>query len=301
MRTRILALIAAIVALMAVAAPAQAIKNGVPDANAHPYVGELLFYVPSDTDPRFNDPGAWFSCSGTLVSPTIVVTAGHCTFDVGHDGADGNDTGGNDVWISFAEAPDFSILPPSSTFVPDNNEGRYEAWSAALNASTEWHRATAFHHPDFDDTAFFEHDLGVLEIHEPVNLPHGQLPTPGLLDTLYARSKQQLYTAVGYGLEGSGPKRSFGGDTRMRADLRLVDLKGVGGRGKGTAAKFSSNAKTGGTCFGDSGGPIFPAGTSTIVAVVSFGRNLNCAGTSGAYRLDQADDLAFLDTFDVTP
>jgi hypothetical protein len=301
MRTRILALIAAIVALMAVAAPAQAIKNGVPDANAHPYVGELLFYVPSETDPRFNDPGAWFSCSGTLVSPTIVVTAGHCTFDVGHDGVDGNDTGGNDVWISFAEAPDFSILPPSSTFVPDNNEGRYEAWSAALNASTEWHRATAFHHPDFDDAAFREHDLGVLEIHEPVNLPHGQLPTPGLLDTLYARNKQQLYTAVGYGLEGSGPKRSFGGDTRMRADLRLVDLKGVGGIGKGTAAKFSSNAKTGGTCFGDSGGPIFVAGTSTIVAVVSFGRNLNCAGTSGAYRLDQADDLAFLDTFDVTP
>jgi hypothetical protein len=42
---------------------------------------------------------------------------------------------------------------------------------------------------------------------EPVNLPqYGQLPTQGLLNKLYATSKQQHYTAVGYGLEGSGPK-----------------------------------------------------------------------------------------------
>jgi hypothetical protein len=302
MRTRILALVAAIVALMAVAAPAQAIKNGVADANAHPYVGELLFYVPSEPDPGFSDPGAWFTCSGTLVSPTIVVTAGHCTFDIGHNGTDGPDTGGNDVWISFAEAPDFSILPPSSTFAPDNNDGRYEAWSAALDASTEWRRVAAYHHPEFDAAAFFEHDLGVLVLDEPVNLPqYGQLPTQGLLNRLYATSKQQHYTAVGYGLEGSGPKKSFGGDTRRRADLRLVNLNGVAGAGKGTAAKFSSNPTTGGTCFGDSGGPIFTAGTSTIVAVTSFGTNLNCAGTSGAYRIDQADDLAFLATFGVRP
>jgi hypothetical protein len=54
-----------------------------------------------------------------------------------------------------------------------------------------------------------------------------QLPTPGLLDELYREDKQQPYTAVGYGLEGSGPKTSFGGDTRRRAELRLVNLNGV--------------------------------------------------------------------------
>jgi hypothetical protein len=135
-----------------------------------------------------------------------------------------------------------------------------------------------------------------------VNLPtYGTLPTQGLLDELYAENKQQPYTGVGYGLEGSGPKTSFGGDTRRRAELRLVNLNGVLGAGKGTSAKFSSNANTGGTCFGDSGGPIFVSGTTTLVAVVSFGPNLTCSGTSGAYRIDQPDDLAFLATFGISP
>ncbi|QGN33911.1 trypsin-like serine protease [Microlunatus sp. Gsoil 973] len=303
MRTRIVALLLTVIAaLVMFPERAEAIKNGVADANAHPYVGELLFYVPSDPDPRFNDPGAWFTCSGTLVSPTIVVTAGHCTSDIGHSGAVGSDTGGNDVWISFAETPDFSILPPSSGFAPDNNAGRYTAWAAALDASAQWHRATAYHHPAFDAAAFFEHDLGVLVLDEPVNLSqYGEVPSQGLLDSLYAANKRQLYTAVGYGLEGSGPRRSIGGDTRRRADLRLVDLNGVGGIGRGTAAKFSNNAATGGTCFGDSGGPIFVAGTTTLVAVNSFALNDNCAGTTGAYRIDQEDDLAFLATFGITP
>jgi hypothetical protein len=135
-----------------------------------------------------------------------------------------------------------------------------------------------------------------------VNLPtYGTLPTQGLLDELYAENKQQPYTAVGYGLEGSGPKTSFGGDTRRRAELRLVNLTGVGGIGNGTSAKFSSNANTGGTCFGDSGGPIFVSGTTTLVAVMSFGPSSTCSGTSGAYRIDQPDDLAFLATFGISP
>jgi hypothetical protein len=171
-----------------------------------------------------------------------------------------------------------------------------------LNASDEWVRATAYPHPKYSDAAFFEHDLGVLVLSEPVELPeYGTLPTEGLLDELYAEHKQQPYTAVGYGLEGSGPKTSFGGDTRRRAELRLVNLNGVLGAGKGTSAKFSSNANTGGTCFGDSGGPIFVSGATTLVAVVSLGTSSTCSGTSGAYRVDQPDDLAFLSTFGITP
>ena len=37
------------------------------------------------------------------------------------------------------------------------------------------------------------------------------------------------------------------------------------------------------------------------MAVNSYVKNLSCAGTSGGYRIDQADDLAFLATFGITP
>jgi hypothetical protein len=301
MRIRILALLAVIASLMAVAAPAQAITNGVPDKGAHPYVGELVLYVPSEEDPRFDDPGFWSTCTGTLVSPTVVVTAGHCAFDIGFNGEDGADSGGNDVWINFAEKPDLNVLTPKE-FDPDDNAGRYQAWSTALNNSDEWIRAKAAqHHPEYIDGEFFKHDLGVLVLSQPVKLDeYGQLPTEGLLDELYAMDKSQTYTTVGYGLEDSGPKTEVGGDTRRRAELRLVNLAGVGGLGGGTSAKFSSNADTGGTCLGDSGGPFFVSGSSTIVAVTSYEANINCTGTTGAYRIDQADDLAFLATFGVS-
>ena len=70
MRAKVLVVLGALLAMLAMAAPAQAIKGGVPDEGEHPYVGQLLFYDPTAIDPRFDDPGGWFNCSGTLVSPT---------------------------------------------------------------------------------------------------------------------------------------------------------------------------------------------------------------------------------------
>ena len=54
--------------------------------------------------------------------------------------------------------------------------------------------------------------------------------------------------------------------------------------------------------LGDSGGPSFVAGTSTLVAVNSFGVSPQCTGNGGGYRLDQPDDLNWLaSAFGVTP
>jgi hypothetical protein len=68
MRQFLRALLAAILVVLATAAPSGAILNGKPDT-AHPYVGILVTVIDGQRVPV---------CSGFLVSPTVFVTAGHC-------------------------------------------------------------------------------------------------------------------------------------------------------------------------------------------------------------------------------
>ncbi len=193
----------------------------------------------------------------------------------------------------------------TSDYIPDRNEERYTDRKAALNADPNWLEATAYAHPEYNDSLFYLNDLGVLVLDDPVaSSEYGELPEQGLLDSLVKQKSKLLFEAVGYGLEGSKLNSSFGGDTRRKAQQRLVNITGVGGAGGGISAKFSSNRgknTTGGTCFGDSGGPIFLEPTNTIVAVTSYGISPTCSDGTGGYRVDQADDLDFLATFGVKP
>ncbi|MDH3731695.1 MAG: trypsin-like serine protease [Acidimicrobiia bacterium] len=300
---RLITLAFALGLMLSLAAPAGAITNGSPDSGEHPYVGELLFYVPDAIDDRFNDPGGWFTCTGTLIEEMIVLTAGHCTFAIGLNGAsttegDGDGNGGNDVWINFEEVPDFEILDPSSSFGPDGNAARYAQWSAALNGSSEWHQGTATSHTDYSDPAFFLADAGILELASDPGIDEWATLAP--LDHLdqYStrRDPTKRFTAVGYGLETGFPT-FLGGDTRMQAEMKLVSLRGAYGAGKGISAAFSSNASQGkgGTCFGDSGGPLFDG--DLLVAVTSFGISFNCVEPGGFYRIDQEDDASFIGGF----
>ncbi len=91
MRKVILVGIAAIVAAFAFAVPAGAITYGMPDGNGHPEVGALLA-------PQPYPDGTWETCSGTLIAPTVFLTAAHCdqgvsrvavTFDSSYNAATG--------------------------------------------------------------------------------------------------------------------------------------------------------------------------------------------------------------------
>src|SRR5688500_13253874 len=66
--------VAVVLAMLMVPTAAVAITNGTPDGNAHPNVGGLV-------SPTQYSDGTWIYCSGTLISPTVFLTAAHCAED----------------------------------------------------------------------------------------------------------------------------------------------------------------------------------------------------------------------------
>jgi len=259
-----------LIALIALsAAPVAAITDGTPDGDGHPYVGLMTAHA--------EDGDYLWRCTGTLISPTVLVTAGHCTF------------GADYAVVYFDAGP---IIPdPDFTLDTRSCEG-IEGYPCGGGVT-----GTVYTHPEYDDNAFYLHDLGVVILDDPVNLDeYGALPELGALDDL---SVGALFTSVGYGLQKSYPdaaaRKNIGIRERLVAHPRLLQInKGIVGD---YAILLSNNSHTGGTCFGDSGGPNFIDDSNIIAGVTSFGLNPACGGTGGVYRLDQADDLEWLATF----
>jgi hypothetical protein len=265
MMRRLWVLLVAVSLVVVLAVPASAItRGGFPDGDDHPYVGLMVANV--------NGQPAW-RCSGALISPTVYVTAGHCT------------SGATSATIWF----ETSLEPNPGAF----------GWPFGGTTSVT---GTPHTHPAYLDEAFFLYDLGVVVLDDPVYLPgYASLPEVGVVDTIGFGRNTAAITAVGYGLQGVRPN-VIAQLTRYQAELFIVNRQGVAGlkpyeaafEGSGSFV-MSGDAKHGGTCFGDSGGPLLRG--DTIVGVTSFGLNANCAGIGGGYRIDKAPDLAFINSF----
>lgn len=275
MRRTLVGLSAALVLVASIAAPAAAITNNYVKDFEHPFVGLVAFYDENDEFVH--------RCSGSLISPTVFVTAGHCT----DDGTGGVNASAR-VWFRQDAGTRFDGVQDPVTGYPD------ACLADPCTTSHEMYNFGFNNFAGFPDT----HDAGVVILDEPIQLSeYGVLPGVGVLDAIEtARGvKDVTFTASGYGLSYSSPVAVTSFRERLMAPQKLVNLRSLNTAGFNLQTNGNGDDR-GGTCSGDSGGPIFyPADSNQIIAVTSFGLNAYCRGTDFAYRLDRADVLDWIE------
>ena len=269
---RILATLAAAALLaVAVAVPAGAITKNYQTDTDHPFVGLVVFY---DQSGEF----IW-RCSGSLLDATVFLTAGHCT-----------DAPAASARVYFQQDAGANYDPATEV---DPITG-YPESCAAGTLGTMCATSDEIYDYGFDDFAGFPntHDTGIVVLDQEISLPkYGSLAPVGALDDLAtARGlKDVTFLASGYGLSYRSPVGTVSFRSRLMGYGKLVNLNSAQNDGYNLQTRGNGDDR-GGTCSGDSGGPIFyPADTNTIVAVTSFGLNSNCRGVDFSYRVDRQE------------
>jgi hypothetical protein len=249
--TSILAMLVLILAVGAL--PVAAITGGEPDGEGHPNVGLMIAEI--DGEPQWR-------CSGTLIAPRVFLTAGHCV---------GDGATAARVWFDTDLTDDQDYPGPG----PSAIEG------------------TPIPHPLYLWGGGDPHDVGVVILDEqPVDIEPATLPGPGLLTRL---KKSRIleggyedgvyFRSVGYGgtLESWPPPELAYDLMRRVSESEYVALTKVHLH-LSQKAVFDES----GSCFGDSGGPVFWEdfeGNEIIVAVTSSG-DAQCVATGLNYRVD---------------
>jgi len=271
--------------LTALATPVLAITNNWVEDNEHPYVGLVVFY---DADGEF----VW-RCSGSLISPTKFLTAGHCA-DTAEGAATARVYFQQDAGANYDPATE---VDPVTGYPETCAPGTLGTLCAT---SDEIYNYGFANFAGFPDT----HDVGLVILDQPIAMPeYGQLPGVGVLNDLgTARgTKNTVFTVSGYGLSyrtqahSAVPSISF--RERLMAKSTLVNLNSAQNDGYNLQTQGNGDER-GGTCSGDSGGPVFLGGPSSnvIVAVTSFGLNVLCRGTDFGYRVDRPEVLDWINS-----
>jgi len=257
---RVSILVTLVLILAVGAPPAAAITGGDLDGEVHPNVGLMIADI--DGEPQWR-------CSGTLIAPRVFLTAGHCV---------GDGATGARVWF--------------------DSDMRYnEEYPYGGETSFE---GTPIPHPDYNWGDSDPHDVGVVILDETVDLELAALPDPDLLTLLKKERVLEggyedgvLFRSVGYGgtLESWPPPELGWEKIRRVSESEYVSLTK-------THLHLSQKAvfDESGSCFGDSGGPVFwvdPDGKETIVAVTSTG-DAQCVATGLNYRVDVPEILEWI-------
>lgn len=264
-----LALVLSVAFILCTVLPAGAIQFGTPDNGNHPYVVMCVF--------DYEGSPAWRT-TGFLISPYVVITAGH-----GTDGASGG---------RVTNSPVIPTLGVDGYPFPG-------PWAVEATA--------IFTHPDYRTVTgpgnglpqFDSYDVGIVILSEPIFLcgEYAQLPTANLVEALDNMAGVDL---VGYGVNeqqrggGVSPYDAWTWE-RMRYYAPANIVPGQG-RISDMFVKVTANPGqgTGGTTFGDSGGPILLAGTNVVIANNSFVTNANCSGVTYAQRMDIPEVLDWI-------
>ena len=270
------ALAVAAMLAMTTAGPAGAITGDYVKDNEHPFVGLIVFYGP--------DGGFHHRCSGALLTPTVFLTAGHCTAGV------------SSARVYFQQDAGVDWSPQTGTDPDTGYPGACAEGTLGTQCATS-HVMYNYGYTGLNAVPETK-DAGLVILDQPIALDeYARLAAPGTLDALATQRGQQetTFTSSGYGISEAGP----GGETsfreRLMAESKLTNLTSASTDGYNVQTNGNGNG-LGGTCTADSGGPLFygTAESNTITGITSFNHNRYCNGTNFSYRTDRQDVIDWI-------